>query len=109
MANSPKGVLPPAWLQVLKDMQQSLTQALAAVPEPTDKSSSSVQRLPPWQATLERLNRRLGELETCSRKAIQSAEARDDDLAASMDGLRKWLADAGANRQALAERSGEPL
>jgi hypothetical protein len=109
MPQFPKHVLPPSWPQVLEGMQRSLAQALAAVPEPAPEPAASGERVPPWQATLQRLDSRFGHLETCCRRAVDSAGAMDAELAAGADGLRAWLAAASANGQTLADCSGRTV
>ena len=58
MPPPPSPVLPPAWPQVLEAMQRSLAEALAAAgdlpPEPAPAAAT-----PPWQPTLEQLDRPL--------------------------------------------------
>jgi SLT domain-containing protein len=103
MPSLSKPVLPPTWPQVLAAMQQSLTQALAAVAAPPAAAAASP--VPPWQDALERLDHRLGQLEANCRRAAQDAAATDADLAGGGDALRQWLATAAANRQSLAEWS----
>jgi hypothetical protein len=108
----PNSVLPPAWMQVLETMQQSLAQALAAAGEPPPESAAGpapAGRTPPWQADLDRLDRRLGQLEASTRRAQEGAAAMDAELAAGAEALRQWLAAAAANRQSLANEAGRTV
>jgi hypothetical protein len=108
----PNSVLPPAWMQVLEAMQQSLAQALAAAgevpPEPA-AGPAPAGRTPPWQPDLDRLDRRLGQLEASSRRAEANAAAMDTELAAAAEALRQWLAATAANRQSLANGAGRTV
>jgi hypothetical protein len=109
MPPSPSPVLPPAWMQVLQTMQESLAQALAAAGEPPpEPAGSPAERPPPWQAALDRLDQRLELLEACNRRAQEGAAAMDAELAAGAEALRRWLADA-ANRQSLANGGGRTV
>jgi hypothetical protein len=82
-------------------MQQALAQALAAAPEPA--AAAGRRDVPPWQAALDRLDHRLGQLDAGSRRAAQGAADLDAELAGGADLLQQWLVAAAANRQTLAE------
>ena len=108
----PSPVLPPSWMQVLETVQQSLTQALAAAGEPPPGPAAGptpAERTPPWQAALDRLDRRLGQFEAASRRAEEAAAAMDAELAAGTEALRQWLTAAAANRQSLANGAGRTV
>jgi hypothetical protein len=103
MPSIPSPVLPPSWTEVLEAMQRSLAEVLAAVPDPPPASAGS--DVPPWQADLERLDRRLAELDASSRRAEENATSLEAELAGGADAFRRWLAAAAASRQALADAS----
>jgi hypothetical protein len=105
MPPPPHPVLPPTWTQVLEAMQRSLAEALAAVGEPAAPAAAP-ERRPPWQDALARLDGRLGQLDASSRQAEQGATAVEAELAGGAEAVRRWLAAAAANRQALADGSG---
>jgi hypothetical protein len=96
---------------VLETMQQSLAQALAAAGEPPPEPAGPAPagRTPPWQPDLDRLDRRLGQLEASGRRAEENAAAMDAELAAAAEALRQWLAAAAANRQSLANGAGRTV
>jgi hypothetical protein len=107
----PNPVLSPAWTQVLETMQQTLAHALAAAGEPPPEAAGPAlaERTPSWQAALDQLDRRLGQLEASGRRAQEGAAAMDADLAAAAEGLRQWLAAAAATRQSLANGAGRTV
>jgi hypothetical protein len=101
MPSPSNSVLPPAWPQVLANMQQALAQALAAAAEPP--AGVEPRPAPAWQDVLDRLEERLGRLEAGCQEAAQAAATRDADLAGGAEALRRWLTTVAANRQRLAE------
>ena len=108
----PSPVLPPAWMQVLEAMQRSLAQALAAAGEPPPEPAAGPAPAggpPPWQAALDQLDRRLGQLEASTRRAQEGAAAMDAELAAGAETLRQWLAAAAATRQSLVNGAGRTV
>jgi sugar-specific transcriptional regulator TrmB len=92
-----------AWEQVLDQIEASLTQTIAAVPEPPPLPPAE----PPadweaaWQSSVRELQERLQRLEAAARKAENNANALDAVLKSNAAALQRWLDAAAEVRQRL--------
>ena len=97
-------VLPPAWGDVLDQVQQSLTSAL----ERTDQRLQALETAPPATSPAQhhtRCDAARQQLDASVEAATRHVQDADTALAAAEEALRTWLHASAVAQRTLAERA----
>jgi hypothetical protein len=96
-----------AWIEALEQIEQSLGQFLAAVPDPPPGEPAAADGPPPWQDALRRLEEHQTALQAGTAAAAGDAAAVEELLAAAEGELQGWLAASTAVRGECRRRAAE--
>jgi hypothetical protein len=99
-ASSPDNARPADWADVLNRIHQSLEQALANVPPPSETDEVSSRSLL-GDDTTERLRQRLAQVEERANHAKQNGQQLEALLTFEIESLNAWLAQSSELGQRL--------
>jgi hypothetical protein len=100
---NPPGERLANWATVLAHIEQSLVEAIAAVPDPPPLEHLASPSEQPAEAALQQLRTRLANLEKCAAVALEQASAIDAGLASEAAALEAWLQGVEETRRKLAK------
>jgi small-conductance mechanosensitive channel len=103
LSPSPSTELPAHWAAVLAHIEQSLAEAIAAVPQPLPEEPAAAAPEQPADAAMQQLRARLASLERCAAGALEQATEIDTGLATEAAALAHWLDGVEETRRQLAK------